>query len=200
MKPSERINRTYELKRTTAELLLDSGPVQAPITVNLELSPRPRLILGYEFASSDAAASNELNSIGEVRVRLNNGREIDTVVGNRWRLGGGKMTNILIPKSEPVTVHDDQTLLSRCKFVLVNFPSMFGDKDIKRFPDPTDTSRSWIYQRFQLAANPLVHQRHRSRFANGGALQSDTARRLSDHARRNHNQGRWKYILPDRPS
>ena len=154
MKPSERINRTYELKRTTAELMLDSGPVQAPITVNLELSPRPRLILGYEFSSSDTAASNELNSKGEVRVRLNNGREIDTVVGNRWHLGGGKMTNILIPRSEPATVHDDQASLVRCKFALINFPSMFGDKDILRHPDPCNTRRGLLYPRFQLEPDP----------------------------------------------
>ena len=45
MKPSALISRTYELKGMTAELLLDRGPVRAPITANLELSPRPRLIL-----------------------------------------------------------------------------------------------------------------------------------------------------------
>ena len=38
MKLSERINRTYELKRTTVEIPLDGGPVQGPITVILELS------------------------------------------------------------------------------------------------------------------------------------------------------------------
>ena len=38
MKPSERINRTYELKRMTVAIRLDRGPVQGPITVILELS------------------------------------------------------------------------------------------------------------------------------------------------------------------
>ena len=106
MKPSERINRTYELKRTTVEIPLDNRPAQVPITVNLELSPRPQLILGCEFSSADAAATNEMNCKGEVSVCLDNGRKIDTVAGNRWQLGGGTIHNILIPKSEPITVRN----------------------------------------------------------------------------------------------
>ena len=154
MKPSERINRNYELKQSTAEIVLDGRLVQVPITVVLELSPRPQTILKCEFSWSDAAATNEINSKGEVSVRLNDGREIDTVVGDRWELGGGKIRNILIPKSQPVTVRDNNTLLARCKFALVNFPNMWGDGDIVRFPDPTKTASSLVYARFQLEANP----------------------------------------------
>ena len=154
MRPSERINRTYELKCTTAEIRLDCGTVQVPITVILELSPRPQLILDCEFLSSDAAATNELKSKGEVSVRLDNGRTIDTIVGNRWQLGGGKIRNILTPKSEPVTVRDDHAMLASCKFALVNFPSMWGNKDLRRYPNPANTASGLIYQRFQLEANP----------------------------------------------
>lgn len=154
MKPSERINRTCELKRTTVEMPLDGGSVRVPVKVNLELSPRPQVILACEFSSADAAAVNDLNSRGEVSVRLDNGITIDMLVGNRWHLGGGKVTNILIPKSEPVTVREDTACLAKCKFALLNFPSMWGDKDIQRFPDPANTARSLIFQRFQLKANP----------------------------------------------
>ena len=154
MKPSERIDRTYELKRTTVEILLDDRPVQAPATVSLELSPRPQLILGCEFLWKDAAATNELQLKRNVSVRLDNGRTIDMIVGNRWHLGGGKIGNILMPKSEPVTVRDDGVALARCKFALLNFPSIWGAKDIHRFPDPADSTRGFIYQRFQLAAEP----------------------------------------------
>jgi hypothetical protein len=58
---SEVITETIELKRTTVEIPLDNRPVQVPITVNLDLSPRPQLILGCGFSSTDAAATNEMN-------------------------------------------------------------------------------------------------------------------------------------------
>ena len=113
MKPSERINRTYELNRTTVEIPLDAGSVRVPVKVNLELSPRPQVILACEFSSTDVAATNELNLRGEVSVRLDNGTTVDTLVGNRWQIGGGKIENILIPKSEPVTVRVESISLAR---------------------------------------------------------------------------------------
>ena len=63
------------------------------------------------------------------------------------------MGNILILKSEPVTVRDENAALARCKVALVNFPSMWGEKDIRR-PNPAETAPSRIYQRFQLEASP----------------------------------------------
>ena len=154
MKPAEQINSPYELICTTAEVRLDSRTVQVPFTAILELSPRPQLILDCEFASSDAAATNELQSKGEISVRLDTGRTIDTVIGNRWHLGGGKMRNILIPKSEPVTVRDDHAMLAMCKFSLINFPSIWGNKDICRYPDTSNSASNIVCQRFQLEANP----------------------------------------------
>ncbi len=139
---------------TTVQVSLNCGIVQVPIKVILELSPRPQLILDCEFTWSDVAATNELQSKGEVSVRLDNGITVDTNVGDRWHLGGGKISNILIPKSEPVTIRDDHASLARCKFVLVNFPSMWGDKDIRRYPNPAKPTSGLIYQRFQLEANP----------------------------------------------
>ena len=154
MRPSERINRRYDLKCTTVQVPLNCGTLQVPIKVILELSPRPQLILDCEFTWSNVAATNELKSKGEVSVHLDNGMTVDTNVGDRWQIGGGKIGNILISKSEPVTVRDDHAPLARCKFVLVNFPSMWGNKDITRYPDPTNTTSGLLYQRFQLEANP----------------------------------------------
>ena len=45
MKPSEKVNRTYNLSRTTVEIWLDNRSVQVPVTVSLELSPTPQVIL-----------------------------------------------------------------------------------------------------------------------------------------------------------
>lgn len=135
------------------ELLLDGGPVDAPVTASMELSPRPQLILEYELPSTAYAESNEINEKGEVKVRLDNGVTFETVVGNRMGLGGGKVWNVLIPKSEPVKVRDDNELLSSCKFSLINFPSMWGLQDIKE-PSSGNGSSSTITQRFQLAAGP----------------------------------------------
>ena len=104
MKPSQRINRTYELKNTAVIIPLDSRSIEVPVTLSLELSPIPRFILNFEFENSDAAAMNELNRKREVRVHLDNGHAIDTIVGDRLFLGGGKISNVLIPKSEPITV------------------------------------------------------------------------------------------------
>ena len=153
MKPSERINRTYDLKSTVVEILLDNGSIRVPVTVRLELSPRPKFILDCEFSSKDYATTNEMSSKREVSILLENRRQIDTVVGNRWGLGGGKVRNVLIPKREPVTVRADNALLARCKFALLNFPSLWGEKDILR-SNPTNPESSFIYQRFQLEAGP----------------------------------------------
>ena len=156
MKPSQRINRTYELKNTAVIIPLDSRSIEVPVTLNLELSPIPRFSLNFEFENSDAAAMNELNRKREVRVYLDNGHSIDTIVGDRLFLGGGKISNVLIPKSEPITVRDDRVSLARCKFVLLNFPSMWGNKDIRRYPDPSNTAFWLSYERIQLEANPWL--------------------------------------------
>lgn len=154
MKPSERINRTYDLKRTEVEIYLASRTLQVPVTVSLELSSRPQIILSCEFASTDAAATNEINSKQQVNVRLCSGRIIQTRVGNRWELGGGKIRNILIPTSEPVTVLDRNTPLTRCKFALLNFPNVWGAKDIKHRSNAKGRWASYIFPRFQLEAYP----------------------------------------------
>ena len=153
MKPSERINRTYSLKRTTIDFLPATGPVRGDVTVSLELSPQPQYVLISEFSSRDAQATNEIRSKGEVRFRLDNGHQLDVVDGDRWHLGGGKIGNHFILKSSPVTTLDQGTNPVRLKFALINFPSMWGDKDIKR-PKPGSSSVQLLYQRFHLLAGP----------------------------------------------
>ena len=156
MKPSEKINRTWQLKQFGAEVLLDSGLAQTKVTVNLELSPQPQLVLHCEFAATDAWATNEIGIQREVDVRLDTGIVIRVSVGNRWTLGGGKISNILIPDSGPVTVLEESVELSRCKFVLVNFPAMMGKQDVKRYPEPGKTSHWVTYPRFKLIGNPWL--------------------------------------------
>ena len=71
-------------------------------------------------------------------------------------LSGRKISNILIPKSEPVTVRDDGISMARAKFALLNFPNMWGNNDIRRYPDPSNTSRWISYERIQLMAIPWL--------------------------------------------
>ena len=156
MKSSEQINRTYDLKQTSAEILLHNRSVRAPMTVSLELSPRPQLVLGYELSSTDARTSNEINALQQVSIRLDTGITIGTKVGNRWHLGGGKVSNILIPETEPFTAQDDKVSLERCRFALVNFPNMWGAKDITRYRDPQNRKVGRLYPHFHLEAHPWV--------------------------------------------
>ena len=154
MKPSEKINCDHKMTETTVEILLDEGFIEAPVKVSLELSPRPQVILAYELPSNAYAASNEINETGEVKVRLDDGVTLETIVGDRWHLGGGKVSNILIPKSEPVTVRGDNQFLSECGFSLINFPSMWGDMDIKVPSSSGGSSSGTVTQRIQLNAHP----------------------------------------------
>ena len=156
MKPSEKINHTWDLGRRRVEIVLDNGSVEASAKVNLELSPRPQVILHCEFLSTDAEATNEIHTKQEVNVRLDTGIEVQAAVGNRWTLGGGKISNVLVLKSEPATVLEQSPSLARCKFVLLNFPHVLGKQDVMRYPDRGSTSRWLRYPRFKLMAHPWL--------------------------------------------
>ena len=142
------------MTETTIQILLDEGYIETPVKVILELSPRPQVILAYELPSNAYAASNEINEKGEVKVRLEDGVTMETIVGDRWHLGGGKVSNILIPKSEPVTIRGANRFLSECGFSLINFPSMWGDMDIKVPSSSGQSKSSTVTQRIQLNAHP----------------------------------------------
>ena len=152
MKPSERLNRSYTLRRTTVDLELDDGPISVPATVSLDLSPRPKVFIELEFAWADVQAANEINKKGQVIVRLKNGCSFCAIIGGTGQIGGGQIRLTLVPKSELVTVLDCNSKLSRCKFGLLNFPSIWSDRDVTRYPDPGNPERGFLYQRFQLRA------------------------------------------------
>lgn len=76
MKPSERINRTYELKQTTVDISLDCGTVQVPVKVILELSPRPQLTLDCKFTWPELEAANEITARCSPSLPQERGRQI----------------------------------------------------------------------------------------------------------------------------
>ena len=154
MKPSERINRTYDLKRMSVDISLAKRTLQVPVTVCLELTSMPQVILSCEFNSSDADATNELRTMQEINVGLNSGIGVRTKVGDRWELGGGKMRNALMVKPEPVTVVDKNRPLARCKFALLNFPNVWGAKDVQNRKSAKGKWANYIFPRFQLEAHP----------------------------------------------
>ena len=156
MKPSEKINRTWELRRRLVEIMLDDGSVEASAAVCLELSPRPQVIIRCEFPSTDAPATNEIQTKQQVDISLAPGVQIQAAVGNRWTLGGGKISNVLILNSEPVTVLEHSTSLTRCKFALLNFPHVMGQQDVIRYPERGNTSHWLSYPRFKLLARPWL--------------------------------------------
>ncbi len=156
MKPSERINRDCIVDEVSVEILLEKGSVRAPVKVNVELSPRPQLTLEYELTSTEYTASNEINERGEVEVRLDSGNSFECIVGDRSGLGGGKVWNVLIPKSEPVTVLSDTDDLSKCEFSLINFPNMWGEDDVWKPNAPNSNSSTLVVGRFHLNASPWI--------------------------------------------
>ena len=154
MKPSERVNRRIELERRSVDLLLDGRSVAVPVTVMLELSPRPQMVL--EFSSDDVAAMNEIHEKRDVSVRLEDGRVVRTEVGNRRLLSGGSLSNVLFPRGQLVTVLEEEAVMTRCKFVLINFPSIWGEQDIVRRIRKDTGITQYRTQHFQLEAHPWL--------------------------------------------
>ena len=155
MKPSERLNRSYTLAETKVEVVVGSGLVSIPAKVTLELSPRPKVVFDLAFTWADVKATNEIGDKREVEILLNNGMSVPTVLGFPTTLGGGKIRLTMIPKSELVTVRDENASFTRCKFALINFPSIWGENDVER-PNPSKPGTGLIYQRFQLRADPWL--------------------------------------------
>ena len=153
MKPSERLNHTYTLRQTTVQISLDNGLVRVPAIVTFDLSPRPKVLMECAFTRDDVPvrAANEIRERGEIEVILENGTIVDAVLGATSIGGGLRLT--LVPKSGLVTVREENSSLTRCKFAVLNFPSIWGDLDFHRYPDPSDSSRSFIYQHFQVHAD-----------------------------------------------
>ncbi len=157
MKLAERIDRSIVLTRTDIEILLDDSPVAARAKIVLRLSPRPRVVIEFDWPKNEYSqaiaynASNEIQTMQHVDVQVSSGPKIRTLVGGEQWLGGESWCGgTLIPVTQPVTALNESTFISRCKFALINFPSLWGAQDIHR---PTSDSSSIIIQRMRLHAD-----------------------------------------------
>ena len=156
MRIAERINRPIVLQRCSIQLLLDARSVCAQARVILRLSPNPRVVIEYDLPSDEAAASNEIRSKRTVCVQLEQGTKIDALVGNYLAIGGGKISGVLIPKEQPVTVFNNNLGMNRCKFALINFPSIWGKQDIYYTKERDGKALSFVTQHLKFEANPWV--------------------------------------------
>lgn len=150
MRPSERVNGNYELAQQDVTLRLPSGPATVPVQVRLELSPRPQVALHCELTWSEVAIANEMSEVRQVIVELPSGLTTQAIVAGRSAIGGGKISDDLFLRTEPVTVLNGSAPIAKAKFLLINFPSVWGRDDLKRYPDPDDKSHGFVFPRFQL--------------------------------------------------
>ena len=154
MPSTNRINHTIVIQRTAIHLLLAERSVQAPAVAILQLSPRPRVVIEFELKSDESEASNEMRCQQVIQIRLDQGPTIDVLVGDNWHLGGGKISNILIPIEQPITVFNDNTKINKCKFSLINFPSIWGKQDIKYTKEINGKPHNVVTQYLKLRAHP----------------------------------------------
>ena len=71
------------------------------------------MVIKFDLQSNDYKAANEIRSKQFMEVRLEQGPSIRVLVGDNWYMGGGKVSNILIPTEQPVTVLNKKTKWSR---------------------------------------------------------------------------------------
>ena len=151
MKIPDRIDRSVTLQKEPITLLLDNRSIRVPSRAILELSPKPRVIIDLEFASDDYSASNDVRSRNAIDIRIASGSRITASVSDYWRLGGGTFSGTLIPVTQPVTALAKRSVMTRCRFTLLNFPSLWGKQDIHRPKDPNGKSRVfYVVQRIHL--------------------------------------------------
>lgn len=154
MPSTNRINHPIVIQRTAIHLLLAERSVQAPAVAILQLSPRPRVVIEFELKSDESEASNEMRCQQVIQIRWDQGPTIDVLVGDNWHLGGGKISNILIPIEQPITVFNDNTKINKCKFSLINFPSIWGKQDIKYTKEINGKPHNFVTQHLKLRAHP----------------------------------------------
>ena len=165
MKLAERVDRSIVLARTTIELLLGDSPVTARAKVVLRLSPRPRVVIEFDFPrnTNDQAAaygaSNDIQTRQFLDVRIASGIKIRTSVGGEWRIGGNESWcgGMLVPAAQPATVVHNSDKVSRCKFALINFPNLWGAQDIHR-PVEGRENVTTVFQRMELVADQWLVQ------------------------------------------
>ena len=156
MRITELINRPTVIKQCSIKFLLDTQSVSACAKVFLRLSPKPRVVVEYDLPSDEVAASNEIRSKRTVDVQLEQGPEVNMLVGDYLQIGGGKISGILIPVEQPVTVINDGVEINRCKFTLINFPSIWGQQDIHYTKKVGDKTGSFVTQHLKLYADPWL--------------------------------------------
>ena len=163
MKTAERVDRPIILARTSIQILLEEKSVTARAKIVLRLSPRPRVVIEFDLPRDgydQATAYNNANQITimhYIDVRIPTGVTIRTLVGGEWQMGGNDawFGGMLIPTTQPVNTVSKPESINRCKFVLINFPSLRGAQDIHRPKDGSD-SVSTVVQRMQLSADPWL--------------------------------------------
>ena len=126
----DNIDSPVVLEETTIEFILSDSSIVAPAKAILQLSPRPRVIIEFDLPPGSHREHNEINSTEFTDIRLSNGTVLRTVIGGIWRLSSDGVSNILVPIDQPVTVINANSKIRKCKFSLINFPSMWGDQDI----------------------------------------------------------------------
>lgn len=152
MKLAELIDRPVVIDRTTIKILLNVGVVEASARAILRLSPKPKLAIEYELPSDAYEASNEINSKPDVTIVLSQGQKVTALVGDERHFGGGKVSGVLIPTDQPLTVLNEPETISRCKFAVINFPSLWGSSDIQFSKD----GRNFITQHFKIETPPWL--------------------------------------------
>ena len=187
MKLSERINRPVVIRRTTAKLLLDIGEVEVPVTVKLRLSPKPRVVIEFDLRSDEYDAGNELRVKNDINLRLNHGLVINALVGDEWTLGGGKLSGLLIPATQPIAVHTENAEIQRCKIALINFPSMWGKQDIHF----TKNGHNYVYSTLQTESFNLASGNYQCRFPDEHSLQDGARRWIGNYPFWKHYEFLW---------
>ena len=148
---SRKVNQPLVLRRSSVQISLGGRAVLVPGTAILELSPRPRAVIEVDV---DYAAFNEMQERKTLKVRLEEGRLIRVMVGDSWFIRSQRASNILIPVEQPVTVIDEKKKMAKSRFALINFPSIWGAKDIKWSKKVKGEVRQFVTQSFQLQADP----------------------------------------------
>ena len=152
MKLAELIDRPVVISRTTFKFLLNVGMVEASARVMLRLSPKPKLVVEYDLPSDAYEASNEIRSEAIVTIELSQGQKITALVGDYFQIGGGKVSGVLIPVDQPLTVLNEPQVISRCKFTVINLTSVWGSQDIHSAKD----GKNFITQHFNIEAFPWL--------------------------------------------
>ena len=140
-------------------MLMDDSSVTARTKIVLRLTPRPRVVIEFDFPRSEHDQATAYNAANRIQtehyldIRISPSTNIRTLVGGEWQLSGADSWcgGMLIPTTQPVTVINEPARINRCKFVLINFPSLWGAQDIHR---PTSDTNGVIIQRMRLHAGP----------------------------------------------